>query len=45
VVKTFFSGSITEAATALIELPDSELPEADRQRLLQAIQEAKQEGR
>jgi predicted transcriptional regulator len=45
VVKTFFSGSITEAAAALIELPDSELPDADRQRLLQAIQKAKQEGR
>lgn len=44
-VKTFFGGSATEAAAALIELPNSELPEKERLRLLSAIQKAKQEGR
>lgn len=44
-VKTFFGGSASEAAAALMELPDSGLPEKDRQRLLQAIHKAKQEGR
>jgi predicted transcriptional regulator len=44
-VKTFFAGSAAEAAAALIELPDMELPEKDRQRLLHAIQQARQEGR
>jgi predicted transcriptional regulator len=45
VVKTFFGGSAADAAAALIELPDSGLPEAERQRLLRAIEKAKQEGR
>jgi len=45
VVRTFFAGSATAAAAALIELPDSGLTEDERQRLLQAIQKAKQEGR
>ena len=44
-VKTFFGGSATEAAAALIELPNSGLPEKERLRLLLAIQKAKQEGR
>ena len=44
-VKTFFGGSATEAAAALIELPNSGLPEKERLRLLSAIQKAKQEGR
>src|ERR1700756_4977987 len=44
-VKTFFGGSATEAAAALIELPDSGVPEKERLRLLSAIQKAKQEGR
>jgi BlaI family penicillinase repressor len=44
-VKTFFSGSAADAAAALMELPEMGLPEEDRQRLLQAIQAAKQEGR
>jgi predicted transcriptional regulator len=44
-VKTFFAGSATDAAAALMELPDMGLPEKDRNRLLQAIQKAKQEGR
>lgn len=44
-VKTFFAGSVTEAAAALIELPESELPPDKRRELLQAIQDAKQEGR
>lgn len=45
VVKTFFGGSAAEAAAALIELPDLGLPEGDRQRLLEAIQKARKEGR
>jgi predicted transcriptional regulator len=44
-VSTFFGGSATEAAAALIELPESQMPEAERQRLLRAIQKAKAEGR
>ena len=44
-VKTFFGGSATEAPAALIELPNSGLPEKERLRLLSAIQKAKQEGR
>jgi predicted transcriptional regulator len=44
-VKTFFAGSAADAAAALMELPDMGLPEKDRNRLLQAIQKAKQEGR
>lgn len=44
-VKTFFAGSAADAAAALMEFPDMELPEKDRTRLLQAIQKAKQEGR
>ena len=44
-VKTFFAGSAADAAAALMELPDTGLPEKDRNRLLQAIQKAKQEGR
>ena len=44
-VKTFFGGSATEAAAALIELPNSGLREKERLRLLSAIQKAKQEGR
>lgn len=45
VVKTFFAGSAADAAAALMELPDMGLPEKDRNRLVQAIQKAKQEGR
>jgi predicted transcriptional regulator len=44
-VKTFFAGSAADAAAALMELPDMGLPEKDRNRLVQAIQKAKQEGR
>ena len=45
VVKTFFGGSAAAAAAALIELPESGLEEQERQKLLEAIQKAKQEGR
>ena len=45
IVKTFFGGSATEAAAALIELPNSGISEKERLRLLSAIQKAKQEGR
>jgi predicted transcriptional regulator len=45
IVKTFFAGSASDAAAALLELPDMGLPEKDRTRLLQAIHKAKQEGR
>ena len=44
-VKTFFAGSAADAAAALIELPESELPENRREQLLEAIRKAKQEGR
>ena len=44
-VKTFFGGSATEAAAALIDLPNSGFPEKERLRLISAIQKAKQEGR
>lgn len=44
-VKTFFGGSATDAAAALIELPESRLSERERQQLLVAIQKARQEGR
>ncbi|HEX4663145.1 MAG TPA: BlaI/MecI/CopY family transcriptional regulator [Terriglobales bacterium] len=44
-VRTFFAGSAADAAAALIELPDSGLPEQERQMLLQAIHKSKQEGR
>ena len=44
-VKTFFGGSAADAAAALMELPDLTLPEKERQRLLIAIEKAKQEGR
>ena len=45
VVKTFFGGSAAAAAAALIELPESGLAEQERQKLFEAIQKAKQEGR
>ena len=44
-VKTFFAGSVTDAAAALMELPDSGLSPKERQRMLQAIEQARQEGR
>ena len=44
-VKTFFAGSVADAAAALIELPDSGLSPKERQRMLDAIEQAKQEGR
>ena len=44
-VKTFFAGSVTDAAAALMELPDSGLSPKERQRILQAIEQARQEGR
>lgn len=44
-VKTFFAGSAADAAAALMDLPDSGIPEKERQMLLQAIQKSKQEGR
>lgn len=44
-VKTFFAGSVADAAAALVDLPESGLSTRKRQRLLEAIQQAKQEGR
>jgi predicted transcriptional regulator len=44
-VKTFFAGSVADAAAALIDLPDSGLSPKERQRMLEAIEQAKQEGR
>lgn len=44
-VHTFFGGSPTEAAAALLELNDSELSVEDVERLSKLIQKAKAEGR
>lgn len=44
-VHTFFGGSPTEAAAALLELNDSELSAEDVERLSKLIQKAKAEGR
>jgi BlaI family transcriptional regulator, penicillinase repressor len=44
-VKTFFGGSVSEAAASLLELPDSNLTADDIARLTKAIKQAKSEGR
>lgn len=44
-VKTFFAGSVADAAAALVHLPESGLSGKEKQRLLEAIEKAKQEGR
>jgi len=45
VVQTFFDGSPTSAAAALLEMADSELSASDRTRLAKLIAQAKAEGR
>ena len=44
-VTTFFAGSAADAAAALVELPDSGLADEERRRVLDAIQNARKEGR
>src|SRR2546426_12418617 len=45
VVSTFFQGSITQAMAALLEVPDTELSDAELNKLQQIIQQARKEGR
>jgi BlaI family penicillinase repressor len=45
VVSTFFAGSVAQAMAALLETADTELDEAELQKLLQMIEEARKEGR
>jgi BlaI family penicillinase repressor len=44
-VRTFFGGSASAAATTLLELPDAKLSNGDIQRLQRLIKQAKSEGR
>ena len=44
-VRTFFAGSASSAAAALLELPDSKLTAEDIARLQKLIKQAKSEGR
>jgi predicted transcriptional regulator len=44
-ISTFFSGSAVEAAVALLEMKDSSLSDAERQRLNARIAGAEKEGR
>ena len=44
-VKTFFAGSVSDAAASLLELRDSNLTADDIARLTKAIKQAKSEGR
>jgi len=45
IVSTFFQGSVTEAMAALLETSDTELPEAELNKLQELINQAKKEGR
>src|SRR5881227_495653 len=45
VVSTFFQGSVTQAMAALLETSDTELPEAELNKLQELINQAKKEGR
>jgi len=44
-VKTFFAGSVADAAAALVDLPDSGLSPTEREQLVHAIEQARREGR
>jgi len=44
-VSTFFEGSVTRAMAALLEDPDTDLPEPELQRLEQLIKQARKQGR
>ena len=45
VVSTFFQGSVTQTMAALLETADTEIPDADLNKLQQLIKEAKKERR
>jgi len=45
VVSTFFQGSVAQTMAALLETPDTELSEAELNRLQQLITKARKEGR
>ena len=45
IVGTFFDGSVRQAVTALLALPHSGMPAAQRKRLTQMIADAEREGR
>ncbi len=45
VVRTFFGGNPAEAATALFDLPDHKLSDAELERLSKLIRQAKRQGR
>lgn len=45
VVATFFQGSVTQAMAALLEKADTEIPDAELDRLEQIIKQARKEGR
>ena len=45
IVSTFFQGSVTQAMAALLESSDTELPEAELNKLQEVINQAKKEGR
>jgi predicted transcriptional regulator len=45
IVGTFFDGSVKQAMTALLALPHSGMPAAQRKRLSQMIADAEREGR
>jgi BlaI family transcriptional regulator, penicillinase repressor len=45
VVKTFFSGSVSQAVAALLEASDSQLSDDELNRLRSHIEEARNEGR
>jgi BlaI family transcriptional regulator, penicillinase repressor len=44
-VRTFFDGSVPEAAASLLELSDARLSPADKKRLAELIGKAQEEGR
>jgi predicted transcriptional regulator len=44
-VATFFQGSATQAVAALLEAPDTQLSDAELDKLQQLIKQAKKEGR
>lgn len=45
VVATFFDGSVASAMAALLETADTEIPAAEKRRLRQIIDKARQDGR
>jgi predicted transcriptional regulator len=45
IVRTFFDGSVKQAMAALLDLPHSGLPSAQRKRLARMIADAEREGR